>query len=134
MTTPDLSAPVDRLRREVPGLVAVYLFGSAAHGTNGPQSDLDLAVLAGRPLDPVRRFDVQENLAAALGHDVDLVDLRVASTVFQMQVVSTGRVLLDADRGARAAFETFVYSAYALLNEERAGVLEAIRQRGRVYG
>lgn len=129
-----LDAALDVLQRRVTGIAAVYLFGSAAAGVETPDSDLDLAVLANRPLAPLERFDVQEAVAAAIGRDVDLVDLRGASTVMQAQVVSTGRVVLDADPGTRARFETVAYSAYALLNEERAGILEDIATRGTVYG
>ena len=131
---PDLAPLLDILRRDVPGVVAVYLFGSRASGTATPESDVDLAMLAGRPLGSVERFDVQERLAAAVRRDVDLVDLRSASTVMQSQVVSTGRVVLDVDPTARAHFETVVYSAYALLNEERAGILADVAARGSVYG
>jgi hypothetical protein len=90
-------------------------------------------VLAARPLDPVERFDVQETLAAHLGLDVDLVDPRSASTVMRAEVLRTGHVLHDGDPGPRAAWETWTLSAYALLNEERRGILDDIRQRGRVH-
>lgn len=52
----------------------------------------------------------------------------------RMQVVSTGTVLFASDRAARQAFEVHTYSASALLNEERTGILDDIRKRGRVYG
>ena len=125
----DLRPLLDR----VPDVQAVYAFGSRAEGAARPDSDLDLAVLAARPLDPVDRFDVQEAVAAALGLDVDLVDLRSASTVMRVEVLRTGQVIHDVDPTARAFFETRVLSAYALLNEERRGILEDIRQRGRVH-
>lgn len=121
------------LTERVPGLVCVVLFGSSATGTAGPESDLDLAVLAARPLGPLERFDVQEAVAARVGRDVDLVDLRAASTVMQAQIVSTGRVVLDTDPDERARFETVVYSSYAMLNEERAGILADVAARGTVY-
>jgi hypothetical protein len=38
---------------------------------------------------------LQENLAVQLRQDVDLVDLRAASTVMQMQVLSRGNVLVE---------------------------------------
>ncbi len=129
-----LALALDVLRGRIPGLAAVYLFGSVADGTDTPASDLDLAVLAARPLDATERFDVQEAVAARLRRDVDLVDLRSASTVMQARVVSTGRVVLDADPGERTRFETVAYSAYAMLNEERAGILADIAARGTVYG
>lgn len=112
---------------------AVYAFGSRVEGRARPGSDLDLAVLAPHPLDPLARFDAQEALAAALGRDIDLVDLRTASTVMRAEVLRTARVLLDADPEARAHFEVRALSAYALLNEERRGILDDIQRRGRVH-
>ena len=114
--------------------MAAYLFGSAARGEDGPESDLDLAFLAERPVHSVERFNVQEAVAARVGRDVDLVDLPAASTVMQAQVVSTGRVVLEADPAERARFETVVYSSYAILNEERAGILADFAARGTVCG
>ena len=128
VTDPDLRPLLDR----VPGVAAVYLFGSRAGGVARPDSDLDLAVLPPRPLGAVERFDVQEALAAALGLDVDLVDLLSASTVMRAEVLRTGRVVYDADPTARTFWETWTMSAYALLNEERAGILGDVRERGRV--
>jgi predicted nucleotidyltransferase len=121
------------LQRRLPGAPTVYAFGSAVRGEEHAESDLDLAVLAAHPLAPAERFALQEAAAAAAGRDVDLVDLRAASTVMQAQVVSTGRVVLDPDPTAWAFWETMVYSAYALLNEERAGILADIAARGTVY-
>lgn len=130
---PDLAPLIAALDGAVPGLVAVYAFGSAARGEATPASDLDLAVLAGAPLDPLARFDLQERLAVLAGRDVDLVDLRAASTVMQAQVIHTGTVVHDAQPSARAAFETTAFSTYAMLNEERAGILADIAARGRVH-
>jgi len=52
------------------GLQAVYVFGSAARGDMTSESDVDLAVLADRSLDPVARWHIQERIAAKLGRDV----------------------------------------------------------------
>jgi predicted nucleotidyltransferase len=122
------------LEGTLPEAVAVYLYGSLAAGQAGPRSDVDLAVLAAEPIAPERLARAREALAEALRRDVDVVDLRRASTVMRAQVVSTGRLLRDADPSYREAFETTVYSAYARLNEERRGILERIRDEGRVHG
>jgi predicted nucleotidyltransferase len=118
----------------LPDVVAVYLFGSYADGTSTPHSDVDLAVLGARPLRGETLGVAREMLADGLRRDVDLVDLRRASTVLRAQVVSTARLLLDLDPSTREQFETWVYSAYARLNEERREILERIRREGRIHG
>jgi len=55
-----------------------------------PDSDIDLAVLAFSPLDPVACWDLAQLLAAISGRDVDLVYLSRAATVLRMQIVATG--------------------------------------------
>ena len=51
----------------------------------------------------------------------------------QVQVLAHSQLLFEADPPVRHAFEMYAYSDYALLNEERAGILRDIRARGRVY-
>ncbi len=117
----------------VPDVIAIYQFGSTVGNEEHADSDLDLAVLAQSPLGNLDRWKLQEDLAVEVGRDVDLVDLRSASTVMRAQVLDRGIVLADMDRTARQQFEMQTCSAYALLNEERAGILEDVQARGRVY-
>lgn len=130
----DDAAAVRLLRNEIPDVIAVYRFGSTAEGTSDKGSDVDLAVLAQQPLDPVRRFELQEGLAAMLKRDVDLVDLRAASAVLRMQVLSRGVAVAVFDAAEAAHFECYAYADYARLNEERRGILDDVRDRGSVYG
>jgi predicted nucleotidyltransferase len=121
------------IREALPDLVAIYRFGSSATGGFRAESDVDLACLGRRPLDPVERFELQERLANALGRDVDLVDLLAASTVMRMQVVSRGLPIFDENPGERHRFETYVFSSYARLNEERRALLDQIRRDGVIH-
>jgi uncharacterized protein len=134
MTGADDELIVSLLRERVPNLIAVYRFGSTVDRQTHPRSDVDVAVLARDILSPLDRFDLQECLAIRLGCDVDLVDLRRASTVMRMQVISTGRLLAAFEPGEQEAFEDLTFSAYARLNEERREILEQIRRDGRVHG
>jgi predicted nucleotidyltransferase len=127
-------AVVDLIRAAVPATLALYRFGSTAAGVDGPDSDIDLAILAAQPLDALFRFDLQEKLASAVHRAVDLVDLRTASPVMAMQVLATGRLLCDTDPSARGAFEDRTFGVYARLNEERRGILERVAAEGTVYG
>jgi predicted nucleotidyltransferase len=110
------------------------LFGSQAREDAGPGSDIDLAVLTLGNLDPVERWKLQEDLAAQAHQNVDLVDLRRASTVMRVQVLRDGRLLADLQPSVRANFEATALSAYARLNEERREILNDIAARGSVYG
>jgi predicted nucleotidyltransferase len=122
------------LRAALPGVTAVYRFGSTASGQTHAGSDVDIAFLASTPVEPLVRFELQERLAARVGSDVDLVDLQSASTVMRMQVISTGSLLAAFDPAAQEAFEDHAYSAYARLNEERREILHQVRREGRVHG
>lgn len=127
-------ALIEHLRKSVPRLIALYRFGSQAKGTARPGSDEDLALLARDPIPPMRRFELAQELAIQLHREVDLVDLRTASTVMRMQVISTGKCFDAPDEQARREFEMYVYSDYARLNEERREILKRISASGLVYG
>jgi uncharacterized protein len=125
---------VERLQRSLADLVAVYRFGSTAQGTATGASDVDIAVLARRPVPSERRFEIQEALATDIGHDVDLVDLGSTSTVLAMQVIAGGDLLYEADSAARGQFEDLTFSTYARLNEERRAILQRVAVEGTIYG
>ena len=93
-----------------------------------------MIIVAPHPLDPVRRFDLQEHLACVVRRNVDLVDLRAASTVMRMQVITKGIVLAVFDSAEKECFETYAYADYARLNEERRAILEQVERDGTVYG
>ncbi len=122
------------IREAVPDVVAVYRFGSTVSGKTHRESDVDFALLALAPIDPIRRFELQERLAVELRHNVDLIDLRSTSTVMRMQVVSTGEAIAVFDRPEKERFEIYVYSSYARLNEERRAILEQVMRDGTVHG
>jgi len=121
------------VKKAVPGLIALYRFGSQAAREARQESDVDLAILAAEPCAPQRLLELREDLAALLHRDVDLVDLRAASTVLRMQVLAHGECLDSEHDLAREQFEDMAYASYARLNEERRGILDDIRARGAVY-
>ncbi|MDD4932608.1 MAG: nucleotidyltransferase domain-containing protein [Methylacidiphilaceae bacterium] len=114
-------AMVQTLQAHLPGLLAVYAFGSGVQGTAGPGSDLDLAVLVEGYVTPVELFDLAGELADLAGAPVDLVDLRAASTVMQCQILTTGQRWWARD--VRAALcEAAMLSEKTELDRARAGL------------
>ncbi|QZA78131.1 nucleotidyltransferase domain-containing protein [Deefgea tanakiae] len=134
---PSISLPLAsilaQLQSTYPNLLAVYLFGSFAKGEAHAQSDVDLAVLLAGNSEPVALWEVGQAIATVINRDVDLIDLRQASTVMQYQVITQGQRLWARDSQA-AIFESFILSEKTNLDTARAGVLTDIGQRGNVYG
>lgn len=125
---------LEQIKSELPGMVAVYRFGSWGTPDERPDSDVDMAVLMTAPIPTVERWELAQRLAVIAGRDVDLVDLRGASTVLAAQVVSSGERLYCANSDLCEEFEDRAYAAYARLNEERRTILQDIRARGSVHG
>lgn len=121
------------LRKAFPNALGVYVFGSRAQGGARADSDLDLAVLVDGYADPSRLWDLSSALAEVVGCEVDLLDLRAASTVMQYQILTQGRRLWAFEPDA-SLFESFVCSEMVGLNEARAGLLEDVAREGSVYG
>lgn len=74
-------------------------------------------------------WEVAQTLASQLMMDVDLVDLRAATTVLQKEIIACGLWLQKKDVFACDLFEVHVISMYQQLQYDRRGILEDIRQR-----
>ena len=82
-----------------PSVSMAILFGSLAAGRECPDSDLDLAVSAtAPPLTVDARIELIDDLAAALGRPIDLIDLNQAHGPLLRQVLTTGRLMLCRNR------------------------------------
>jgi hypothetical protein len=63
----------------------------------------------------------------------DVIDIRHVDTIFQMQIINTGR-RDDIDDGNEAdIFEMIILSQYQKLNAERDEILQEGIKRGRFY-
>lgn len=115
----DRSELLSRLRAVLegsdPGIVAGYLFGSRARGTEREGSDVDVGILLdgppeGRLLSRARRLEGE--LERALGVPVDVVELAGAPPDLVHRVLRDGIVVLDRDRPARLLFEVKARNEY----------------------
>ncbi len=91
------AAIVSVLQRH-PSVTMAILFGSLAAGRGRPDSDLDLAVSTTAPLTVVARVELIDELAAAVGRPIDLIDLTQAHGPLLQQVLTTGRLILCRNR------------------------------------
>lgn len=112
----------------------IYLFGSSVKGVFREDSDIDIAFLSDREISQYEVFMLSQELAGMLNREVDLINLKTASTVFKAQVLGNGKQIYCDDDTRRMYFEMRSLKEYALLNEERAIILENIKKKGNVYG
>lgn len=112
----------------------IVLFGSFAKGTNRIDSDIDLAFFSKEQLSSYERFLLASELAEITGREVDLVDLKQIDTVFTMQIFSQGIPIYIQDENEFTRQKMRAYSMYATLSEQRASVIESIKERGSVFG
>lgn len=120
-----------------PTTQAIYLFGSYGTEDEWPDSDVDVAVLLppteARQQTTLMLTVCHVELADALCRPVDLVNARTVATVFQKEIVASGRVIYCTDPVALAEFEMLTLSLYQKLNEERQSILRAFAETGRAY-
>ncbi|WP_323639651.1 type VII toxin-antitoxin system MntA family adenylyltransferase antitoxin [Pectobacterium polonicum] len=118
---------VSTLKKQIPDIRMVYLFGSQATGNARADSDIDIAIMATRTLAPIERWELSNQLTKTMGRDVDLVDLLQASTVLKMEIVRNGKLLYDAETAA-GEFEMITLSMYQHLQKERADIIRSFHQ------
>ncbi len=119
-----------------PNIQAVYLFGSFDSDYEREDSDIDIGLLF--PPETANPGIVAMNkcryaLADYTQKDVDLINMRQVSTVFQKEIIANGRLLFCLNQYAVDEFEMLVLSYYQKLNQERKDLLEDFKQTGRAY-
>ncbi len=130
----DYSTLIQIIQKHYPEVQAIYVFGSYANGGFSPQSDVDIALLLPFEFkEELMLTDLYFELGEFLKKDVDLVNLRMVSTVFQNIIINTGKVIFCADEYLKGMFEMLVWSFYQKLNEERAEILEDFFNTGKAY-
>ncbi|MEW6742716.1 MAG: nucleotidyltransferase domain-containing protein [Planctomycetota bacterium] len=97
-----------------PRVLLAYLFGSCARGTEGPLSDVDVAVLlSNRSGDDDELGEVTDQLERRLGMGhVDVVPLDRAPIPLRYRVVRDGLVLVCRDQVARERLEVDAMRRY----------------------
>jgi predicted nucleotidyltransferase len=114
---PDLTQAILAALDIQPGIRLAILFGSLAVGRERADSDLDLAVDAGRRLTAAEKLVLMTELAERTGRTVDLVDLQAVGEPLLGQILRHGKRLLGggtcyADLIRRHLFDQADYAPY----------------------
>lgn len=111
----------------------IILFGSGVKGNMRQDSDIDIAFLTDKKVTDYEVFMAAQELAVKLGTNIDLVNLRQASTVLKAQIIGTGKIIYDKDPQKRMEFQIRCLKEYTILNEERQCIFDKLKERGSMY-
>ena len=119
-------------------VLAAYLFGSLARGQGLPSSDVDIAVLLERGLDPERSVESQLQLELHLedlaGRPVQVTILNRASPFLVYQVLKDGVLFYERDRSERIAFQVRALKIYFDLQPRLESLQQAAIKRIKEVG
>jgi predicted nucleotidyltransferase len=100
------------MTRTPSGMLAVYLFGSCATGTQSDTSDVDLGFLFREEhyrADPLDAFEdaclIAAKIGDRLGRKTDVVVLNGASLELCFEIITTGTCLYQTDEDERLLYE-----------------------------
>lgn len=112
----------------MPGLVAAYLFGSRARGSDRANSDVDVAIWLERSPSSFGEYPLElaGDLEQELGLPVDVVVLNRAPSDLVHRVLRDGDLLVERNRSARIRFEVRARNDYFDMQPFR----DAYRRRG----
>lgn len=93
-----------------PEIELAYVFGSVAAGRARPESDVDVAVQATKPLDAGQRMQLIEELALATGRPVDLIDLHAVGEPLLGQILKHGQRIIGSQSAHVTMMSRHVYA------------------------
>jgi len=80
-----------------PEIKLAILFGSLANGKASRESDLDIAVDAGRVLTPSEKISLISELAIKTGRPIDLIDIHAIGEPLLGQILQYGKKILGSN-------------------------------------
>lgn len=95
MTREEVSLKLRSLLEKKPEVVICLLFGSAAEGKMGVNSDIDVAICGDKAFTHDYLAELQLAIAERLGTEVDLMDMARLNGLILRQVITTGKKILN---------------------------------------
>ena len=117
--------------------IAIYLFGSFASNQNNKNSDVDIAILLNhvdaKEAGKLSFGELHKKLISGLNKDVDLINLRISSTVLQKEIIAKGRCIFCTNIDEKDKFEMLTLSFYQILNKGRAHIIQDFANNFKKY-
>lgn len=116
------------------GVIAAMLIGSQARGTQGPLSDVDIAIWHDPDLDSAGRLRLQLELVGAASEalatdEIDIIMLNRAPPLLRHRAVRDARLLVERDPVARVRLDARTLIDYLDTKLLRAETSRGLRKR-----
>ena len=136
LTQQQVETIISQVKASISDCWAIYVFGSFASGTATESSDVDIAVLCFQPVQADVLVSLIEGLSVSLNRAIDVVDMRTANDVLNMEIIQKGVQISVAElhKYETELFASHKFSDYVRLNHYRNEILKDIKQRGSIYG
>ena len=95
MTIEEVSLKLCSVFETKPEVEVCLLFGSAAKGKSGVNSDIDIAICGDKAFTHDYLAELQVAIAERLGTEVDLLDMARMNGMILRQVITTGKKILN---------------------------------------
>ncbi len=101
-----------QLKKE-PRILASYIFGSFALGTNNKESDFDIAVVVENKklLKDEHVYELLKDVSFPTNPDISIVD-KTSSPIFLFQIIKSGTRIYTRDDIVVTSFEAYVLKDY----------------------
>ncbi len=114
MDVDDVISKVRSFVKKQDSVIAAYLFGSLARGTDNPMSDIDIALLLTETENVIPRIkEFTVTLANIIDtSNLDLISLKHADLALKYNVIREGILIYESDPVERIAFERRTTTEY----------------------
>lgn len=111
----------------------IYIFGSIVANRVRDDSDIDIAILTDKKIDEYQLYMISQQLADELKREVDIVDLKDASTIFKAEIIKNGKLIYNSDNLGKMYYQLEVLRDYTFLNERRQEIIDKLKKKVAKY-
>jgi uncharacterized protein len=117
------------LAAKFPNILIALIYGSFGTDRETPQSDVDIAVAAAKPLKPEEKIALMTALSELTLRSIDLIDLRTASGTVLKEALVNGRIILNGNPDSFATLVSRMIFDEADFHATRRCLAEEARKR-----
>lgn len=114
--------------------LAIVLFGSYSRNTQNKESDIDIAIKAGK-MDKRSLFQIKQELEEATSKDIDLISLDdTTSDSLKYEILMSGITIYCKDSYKFDMYKMDMFREYFEYREGVQNIINRVKDGGTIYG